>query len=515
ARVALLLIAALLAQVSIACGANHSAGSPPGRLPLLIVIFDGFRHDYLELYRSRGVQLPNFEAFASQGVRAKRVKNVYPTETLPNHQSLVTGLYSESHGFILNTFADPELPGKLFSVFDQSSLNDPDWSAGWPEPLWVTNQRQGGRSAVVLYPNSDLPYNGFLPFVQVDQYATLNNGSSVRYPYSRRVSRMLHWLGQPQLYGINLGLLYFDEPDHTAHQAGHLSDDVAARLIELDQQLGQLMTGLKELGLTDRINIVLTADHGMTTGNSSNLIDLDQIVNPDWYVNYLADKANIHLGLMPKPGRAQDIIKAVSDAKLPYLRANLASHLPDWMHFNGSRRTPPVYLYADPPYVIVVGGIPPEHPATFGVHGYANNDTDMWPLWLARGPAFQSGGVEIDQLIESVDLYPLACRLLGIRANPNNGSLDRISAVLSSPDWLLVEPIPTGNKFIDKFLSDLFDCWFNKYRPYTPAFVLGALCLFVLALLVIVSYLACQWRTRWLKLRIDAQFYRAAIRLNK
>uniref|UniRef100_A0A1I8INJ6 Alkaline phosphatase family protein n=1 Tax=Macrostomum lignano TaxID=282301 RepID=A0A1I8INJ6_9PLAT len=249
ARVALLLIAALLAQVSIACGANHSAASPPGRLPLLIVIFDGFRHDYLELYRSRGVQLPNFEAFASQGVRAKRVKNVYPTETLPNHQSLVTGLYSESHGFILNTFADPELPGKLFSVFDQSSLNDPDWSAGWPEPLWVTNQRQGGRSAV-------------------DQYATLNNGSSVRYPYSRRVSRMLHWLGQPQLYGINLGLLYFDEPDHTAHQAGHLSDDVAARLIELDQQLGQLMTGLKELGLTDRINIVLTADHGMTTGNS-------------------------------------------------------------------------------------------------------------------------------------------------------------------------------------------------------------------------------------------------------
>uniref|UniRef100_A0A1I8IWQ8 N-acetyltransferase domain-containing protein n=1 Tax=Macrostomum lignano TaxID=282301 RepID=A0A1I8IWQ8_9PLAT len=237
----------------------------------------------------------------------------------------------------------------------------------------------------------------------VDQYATLNNGSSVRYPYSRRVSRMLHWLGQPQLYGINLGLLYFDEPDHTAHQAGHLSDDVAARLIELDQQLGQLMTGLKELGLTDRINIVLTADHGMTTGNT------------------------------------------VSDAKLPYLRANLASHLPDWMHFNGSRRTPPVYLYADPPYVIVVGGIPPEHPAKFGVHGYANNDTDMWPLWLARGPAFQSGGVEIDQLIESVDLYPLACRLLGIRANPNNGSLDRISAVLSSPDWLLVEPIPTGN----------------------------------------------------------------------
>ena len=64
--------------------------------PLLILIsFDGFRWDYLE-----NNTLPNIERFfVDDGVKVtKGLKNAFTTVTYPNHWTLATGLYPESHG---------------------------------------------------------------------------------------------------------------------------------------------------------------------------------------------------------------------------------------------------------------------------------------------------------------------------------------------------------------------------------------------------------------------------------
>jgi predicted AlkP superfamily pyrophosphatase or phosphodiesterase len=41
------------------------------------------------------------------GVKAKFIRNVFPSSTFPNHVSIASGLYPESHGIVSNNFWDP------------------------------------------------------------------------------------------------------------------------------------------------------------------------------------------------------------------------------------------------------------------------------------------------------------------------------------------------------------------------------------------------------------------------
>ena len=53
---------------------------------LLVISFDGYRHDYNEMYEAI-----DFNQFIDTGVKAKSLKPVFPTLTFPNHFSIATG----------------------------------------------------------------------------------------------------------------------------------------------------------------------------------------------------------------------------------------------------------------------------------------------------------------------------------------------------------------------------------------------------------------------------------------
>lgn len=63
-----------------------------------------------------------------------------------------------------------------------------------------------------------------------------------------------------------------------------------------------------------------------------------------------------------------------------------------------------------------------------GNHGYDNHLPSMHPVFVARGPSFRTGYTKAS--MRSVDLYPLMCSVLGIRALPNNGSLMSVRDLL-------------------------------------------------------------------------------------
>ena len=69
---------------------------------VILVSYDGFRWDYMEK-----VHTPNLNFIASNGIKAKHLLNTFDTKTFPNHFTLVTGLYEESHGIVANTFFEP------------------------------------------------------------------------------------------------------------------------------------------------------------------------------------------------------------------------------------------------------------------------------------------------------------------------------------------------------------------------------------------------------------------------
>ena len=66
---------------------------------VILISIDGFRYDYKDY---KDYRMENLQKLIKDGVTVDYVKNVFPTNTYPNHQSIVTGLYPEEHGIIDN-----------------------------------------------------------------------------------------------------------------------------------------------------------------------------------------------------------------------------------------------------------------------------------------------------------------------------------------------------------------------------------------------------------------------------
>ena len=61
---------------------------------VILVSFDGFRHDYVEQ-----TDAPNFKSLKKNGAYAEALIPSFPSKTFPNHYSIVTGLVSRESRF--------------------------------------------------------------------------------------------------------------------------------------------------------------------------------------------------------------------------------------------------------------------------------------------------------------------------------------------------------------------------------------------------------------------------------
>lgn len=109
---------------------------------LVILLVDGVRPDYL----TRDPALKGFPRMAKQGVHAKEVNPIHPSNSYPNYYSIVTGLYAESHGFVDNYMRD-KTTGELFLMAGHPNASNPHWWTG-AEPLWVTAEKHRVKTAV-------------------------------------------------------------------------------------------------------------------------------------------------------------------------------------------------------------------------------------------------------------------------------------------------------------------------------------------------------------------------------
>lgn len=260
--------------------AGHSAQERP---KLLLVSFDGFRWDYLDR-----VPTPSFHILINDGVMVEQVENAYITKTLPNHYSLVTGLYAETHGIVANEMYDPVL-NRSFSM-ETDSIYDSRW---WEEavPLWVTIQKAGGRSGAAMWPGSDVKIHGMFP----NQYLPYNASVS----FETRVERIIGWFSGSKEESVDFGVLYWEEPDESGHKYGPQSSSMDEVIAGIDDKLGFLINELKKAGLYESMNLIVTSDHGMTQLFTDNIIELDEYVNRDLYT--WVDKSPV-VGILPKEG---------------------------------------------------------------------------------------------------------------------------------------------------------------------------------------------------------------------
>ncbi|TSK58098.1 Ectonucleotide pyrophosphatase/phosphodiesterase family member 5 [Bagarius yarrelli] len=370
---------------------------------LLLVSFDGFRWDYVNR-----VPTPNFRALMEEGVQVERVENTYITKTFPNHYTLVTGLHAESHGIVANEMYDPVL-NRSFSM-DGPEVYDSRW---WEEavPLWVTNQMAGHRSGAAMWPGSDVSIGGVYP----SRYMTYNASIS----FNMRVEKLISWFSEPE--EINFGMLYWEEPDESGHNLGPESPLMDVVIEDIDLKLGFLRDKLKKAGLYDKINLIVTSDHGMTQLSRDKVIELDAYVSRDLYT--MIDKSPV-VGILPKEGKFHEVYNMLENAN-PNMVVYKKENIPKYFHYTHNVRILPIIIEVKEGWTIVqnkTGSF------MLGNHGYDNYLPSMHPVFVARGPSFRTGYIK--NSMRSVDLYPLMCRVLGIQALPNNGSLMSVKDLL-------------------------------------------------------------------------------------
>ncbi|KAH9524996.1 Ectonucleotide pyrophosphatase/phosphodiesterase member 5 [Bulinus truncatus] len=355
------------------------------------------------------------------GVSAKEgLKNVFPTNTLPNHWSMVTGLYPESHGVLDNYIKDPDISKPFIPKYIKSDYeNDPGYYNAGGEPIWITNQLQKkeGRSGSIMWWGS----NDLVKFM----YPTLVIPYDDHMSYQKKIDTMIEWFTYEN--PINLGLIYFAEPDHTAHIYGPNSSNVTKVIKEADAIIGYLLDKLEKSDLLDDLNIIVTSDHGFSEISHEKVIKLSDIINSS-NCEYLGNGSfpMSSISIFPKEGHFDEIYSQLKQlSEFHNFTVFKGEDIPERFHYRNNKRVPPILALADPQYSFILDTVTI---TSGGSHGYDNEVQDMHPFFIAMGPSLKKGFV-IDSFL-TVDIYPLMCHLLGIHPAPNNGSMKQVSQLL-------------------------------------------------------------------------------------
>ncbi|XP_058261034.1 ectonucleotide pyrophosphatase/phosphodiesterase family member 7-like [Hemibagrus wyckioides] len=391
-----------------------------GRSKVLLISFDGFRWDY-----DRRVDTPNLDQMAIDGVKAPYVTPAFVTMTSPTHFTILTGRYIENHGVIHNMWFNTSTSEK--KPYYQTQFVNEWWDNG-SLPIWITAQRQGLQAGSLHFPGTASTYDGEKAVVSEVEPRFYNYSNETAW--RQNIDKVMRdWFGEKDLDFVSL---YFGEPDSTGHKYGPESEQVKDMVRQVDRTVGYLRASVERNGLTQCLNIIITADHGMTTvlrNGAVNEIVLSKI--PGFSFQdldfHLVDYGPSGL-LLPKNGRLEKVYNALKGAH-PHLHVYKKEEMPHRLHFAQNNRILPIILWADLGYVIN-GYFPVQF--NKGEHGFDNDYLDMKPFFRAVGPAFRKNFMV--EPFETVHIYSLMCHLLGIIPEPNDGHLNATRAMLVSSE---------------------------------------------------------------------------------
>lgn len=378
------------------------------RAPVTILIsIDGFRPDYLE----RGLT-PNLNALAERGVLGA-LKPSFPTKTFPNHTALVTGLRPDRNGIVGNTMLDPRRPGQLFSLGNPAQALDPFW---WDEsePIWVSAERAGVRTATMYWPGSEVAIDGVRP---ADWWRYDQNVSN-----RQRVAGVVDWLRRPAATRPRFVTLYFDTVDTAGHRFAADSAELRDAIAEVDQRIGELVAGLD--ALRQPANIVVVSDHGMTPADPAKVVDLTQFID---LPSIIPVEMGMYAAIEPAAGTDDRVFDALVGAH-DHVTCWRKADVPDRLHYGRNPRVAAIVCLPEIGWTLTAG--PPRYPIEGGDHGGDNDDPAVRALFIASGPAFRAHATA--PTVDNVDVYPVLRRLIGLAPIPSDAD-DRLVEAAMRP----------------------------------------------------------------------------------
>ena len=359
---------------------------------VILLSWDGVRYDYAER-----AEMPGLDRMASTGARAQRLIPVFPSNTFPNHVSLVTGTYVDTHGIVGNRFHDRER-----GEFNYSG--DASWIEA--EPIWAAAERQGVIAAVFFWVGSETPWNGIAA-----RYRRAPFDSKI--PESEKVEQILDWLDLPDEQRPRLILSWWHGADHVGHERGPADKRIVSQLERQDRELQVLLGGIDRRGLWRDTTLIVVSDHGMALANES--IDVIGVLKDrDIGVKLVHAGGSAYL-FLDDPARQAEALGVLND--VPGLEAFASNDLPKGLRAYHPTRSGDIIVTTRPPRAINSRSLATSTlgrllGASRGMHGYRPDQKEMGAIFYAAGRGVPRG-LELGS-VRAIDVAPTIARLLDI-----------------------------------------------------------------------------------------------------
>lgn len=391
----------LLAMFVVTCGYNvHSQNAANYTV---IVSLDGFRWDYPQIHGT-----PNLDRMARQGVSAV-MRPSYPASTFPNHYTLITGLVPDHHGIVNNTFWD-RVNQRQYSMGDSLTRYNPDYYKG--EPIWATAQRQGVKTASIYWVGSDIKIKNTYP-TYYKEWA-----DEPRLTFEQRVDTALAMLKKKEQDRPRLITLYMDEPDGAGHRFGPTGKGTELTVNHVDSLIGRLIDGIQALPFAEKVNLIVTADHGMTDISPERFININDYLKPSWYERAVGNNPTSIFA----PKQYQDSIRKAL-AHIDHIKVYPKHKIPKHLNYGSNANIGDLVVIPDCGWQF---GFKPS--SALGAHGYDPTHPNMQVIFFAIGPNFKQNFR--GKTFDNTAIYPLLAHLLGVKPAPSDGKFKQVKSLL-------------------------------------------------------------------------------------
>ncbi|MEK7831581.1 MAG: ectonucleotide pyrophosphatase/phosphodiesterase, partial [Acidobacteriota bacterium] len=223
--------------------ASPTPGKP--KLPKLtahvaLISISGLRSDYANNPELFKLKIPNIQSLREKGSHAVGVESVYPSQTIPAHVSMVTGMLPADHG-VISDYPFDEQTGMQSAIAFKSA------KAIKSDTIWEAAKRANLITAAVGFPMTDEANISFnLPEARNDSD-----------PAKTETAISLIEKNHP-----NLLLMNFTSFARAQRRFGLLSAESKAALELIDGLVGKIVVAIEHAKLTSETTFLIVSDHG-------------------------------------------------------------------------------------------------------------------------------------------------------------------------------------------------------------------------------------------------------------
>ena len=179
---------------------------------------------------------------------------------------VLSGLFSENHQILGNSIYDRD-SGESFELHDDIATENPKWWQGHT-PIWTSLTHQGFNVSLFHWSKCNVEFKIgeeiFMP-KYCEQYNNNNTHTDTVETFETALNASFENITKNE---IDVAFVYYPNIDNLGHKYGPDSDQMKSEIKNIDGVFDRLLSKIEAENMTETINFIVVADHGMTKNSN-------------------------------------------------------------------------------------------------------------------------------------------------------------------------------------------------------------------------------------------------------